>query len=216
MEPDKPTQPASPILNRPISRHPSEDKLELYALGRLAEPEVEEIEIHLLVCETCQDALTATDQYVAAMRGALSENPIVRAAPAQSKSWMSWRPMPAFSMALAALSVAVVVSYQFYPSHQPEPAGVILRSVRGGQETAEGPANMPLNLTIESEQLKVDSSYRAEIVDAGGAGVWKGTPDGGPHGGMIKTDKALKPGSYWVRLRDANGNLLQEYGLHLK
>lgn len=211
MAPDKPNPPISPILNRPISRHPSEDQLELYALGRLAEPEIEEIEIHLLICETCQDALTGTDHYVAAMRGALSENPIERAAPAHTKAWwMSWRPVPAVSMAFAALAVVGVLSYQFYPSRQSE-AAVILRSIRGAQETAEGPANSPLNLTIQSDQLKLDGSYRAEIVSADGTSVWQGSPSGN----TLKVSSKLEPGTYWVRLRDSSGNLLQEYGLHL-
>ncbi len=201
------------LLTAPeIRQHPSEDKLEKYALGRLSEPEVEKIEIHLLICATCQDELTAIDQYVAAMKGALVERDVVKAAPARPRFWMSWRPMPAFSFALAALSVALVVTYNFYPTGGTERAGVVLRSVRGAQEIAEGPANAPLNLTIQSDQFKIDSSYGAEIVDGGGASIWKGTPEGG----IIKTDKALKPGSYWVRLRDANGNLLQEYGLRLK
>ena len=121
--------------------------------------------------------------------------------------------MPAFSLALAALSVAVVVTYNINPPKQVDPAVVVLRSVRGADEVAEGPANHPLNLTIQSEQLKVDSAYRAEVVDAQGAPIWNGSPE---NSGVLKIQKSLKAGSYWVRLKDATAILLQEYGLRLK
>jgi hypothetical protein len=211
MAPDKPTNPISTLTNRPLTPHPSVDKLELYALGRLSEPDVEEIEIHLLMCEACQKELDTADQYVAAMKGALAEAPLQKVDAAQPKSWMSWRPMPAFSLAFVMLAV-IIVGYNVNSLRPTAPASLILRSVRGANEIANGPGNTPLNLTILSEQLKVDFSYRVEIVNADGASVWKGTPEGG----MIKTDKALGAGSYWVRLRDANGNLVQEYGLSLK
>jgi hypothetical protein len=49
-------------------QHAAEDDLELYAMRSLPAPESERLEEHLLVCVGCQDRLTATDQYVAAMR----------------------------------------------------------------------------------------------------------------------------------------------------
>ena len=39
-----------------LKNHPSEETIELYALGRLAEKLVPPLEEHLLVCERCQDA----------------------------------------------------------------------------------------------------------------------------------------------------------------
>lgn len=199
-------------LTHPIAlqTHPDQDQLENYALGRLSgEEEIERIETHLLICHACQDELAATDDYVAAMKGALAEREAILAEPKPAK-WWNWRPVPAFSLALAALSVAVVVSYQLTPSR--EIAGVTLRSVRGAREAADAPANTPLNLTVQSDQLKVDSTYRVEVVDAAGNPVWSGSPEGT----AVKIEKGFSAGAYWVRLKDASGTLVQEYGLNLK
>lgn len=197
-----------PILS--TTSHPHEDQIENYALGRLSsEEEIEKIETHLLVCHSCQDQLAAADDYVGAMKGALEEMS-VRAEAKPVKWWANWRPVPAFSLAVAALSVVMIVSYQRTP--QGEPAEVVLQSLRGAPETAEGPAKSPLRLAIQSAQLKIDGSHRGEVVDASGKQVWSGSPDGG----VLRIEKGLDAGLYWVRLSDAEGNLLQEYGLNLK
>ena len=53
--------------------HISEDVLELYAMGRLSESELEPVEEHLLVCHHCQDALQEADEFVRAIRVAARE-----------------------------------------------------------------------------------------------------------------------------------------------
>lgn len=50
-----------------LQEHPDSESLEQYALGRYAHPD-EDIEIHLLMCEFCQGQVTATRQFVAALR----------------------------------------------------------------------------------------------------------------------------------------------------
>jgi anti-sigma factor RsiW len=51
--------------------HISDDSLELYALGRLQEPELASTEEHLLLCQECRARLEETDAYVTAIREAL-------------------------------------------------------------------------------------------------------------------------------------------------
>lgn len=46
-----------------IDNHPSDDIIELYALGRLSEELVPPFEEHLLVCARCQDALQSEDMF---------------------------------------------------------------------------------------------------------------------------------------------------------
>jgi anti-sigma factor RsiW len=53
-----------------IVQHVSEDDLERYAMRFLPAPESEQLEEHLLVCQSCRDRLEATDRYVAAMKAA--------------------------------------------------------------------------------------------------------------------------------------------------
>ena len=53
-----------------IVEHVPEDDLELYAMRSLPAPESERLEDHLLICQSCQDRLQSTDEFVAAMRAA--------------------------------------------------------------------------------------------------------------------------------------------------
>jgi hypothetical protein len=48
--------------------HSSAEDLEAYAIGRSSEVDTERIEIHLLICEPCQDELAQTDRYLRAMQ----------------------------------------------------------------------------------------------------------------------------------------------------
>jgi hypothetical protein len=54
-----------------FEQHPSDDAIELYALGRLPAESVIPLEGHLLVCEQCQDALQKEDAFAQALLGAL-------------------------------------------------------------------------------------------------------------------------------------------------
>ena len=57
-------------LRRP---HPRIDTLELYSLARLLEPELGEVEEHLLVCQDCRDHVTSLDYYHSALKEALRQ-----------------------------------------------------------------------------------------------------------------------------------------------
>ena len=48
--------------------HISDAALENYSLDHLAEPELEVVEEHILICPTCQDRLTEIDDFVRAFR----------------------------------------------------------------------------------------------------------------------------------------------------
>jgi len=62
-----------------LTEHPEEERLEQYALGKLAGDQLGQVEEHLLVCETCRDRLAELDADIRAIRevtGYLSEVPI--------------------------------------------------------------------------------------------------------------------------------------------
>jgi predicted anti-sigma-YlaC factor YlaD len=61
-------------LPQAARQHPSEDDLELYALKRLAEPDLGRVEEHLLVCEECRTRLTETGAVVSIIRDACRES----------------------------------------------------------------------------------------------------------------------------------------------
>lgn len=52
--------------------HIPDDLLEEYAIGRLPDIDCAPVEEHLLICPTCQNNLTETDEYIRVMRAVLA------------------------------------------------------------------------------------------------------------------------------------------------
>ena len=182
--------------------HQPEDRLELYALGRLSGSEVEQIEEHLLMCQACVGKLEEIGVFALNVREDLkahAEPPV--------RSWAVWRQprfaLPAiFAMALLALGVYFAGS-----GRRVEPfASLQLTAMRGEMQTVEAARETDLTLT---DPPSTGAPFRVEVVDAGGAGVWSGT---GLH---AKIRKRLAPGDYFVRLFSSKGQLLHEYGFHV-
>lgn len=189
--------------------HPAEDTLELYALGRLDAPTLEQVEEHLFVCDLCQVTVAEADEFGSAMRGALVE---ARSVPQAAPWWRThWRAVvPVASMAAAAM---LVVSVSLQPRADLVPAPITLRAQRGGpaEITVHGPAGAPLDLRIQSSYLTPGPGYRLSVVDDAGHRSWSGEFDGD----VAHVRSGLSQGTYWVRLYDDRDQLLQEYGLKL-
>ena len=113
--------------------HGTDEKLELYALGRLPESDLPLLEEHLIVCTTCQEKLDGIGDFALGMREA--------AVAAPQTDWFGRRfasglrsliRRPAFSMALAFAALVVVIGIfssgrtQFAPS-----ASLQLTATRG-------------------------------------------------------------------------------------
>lgn len=182
------------------SPHVSEDTLEKYFLRQLTEPEYDQVETHLMICRACQDQADRVDAYVKAMKSALAEP--AAPLPVPPRNWL-----PLFASGLAVLALAAGVAYYRGPAS--EPVAVTLRAERGG--AAQGPANAPLILNLQSESFTPSASQAVRIVDARGNAVWNGT--GAP---SIQVDKPLGAGLFWVRVYGADEQLLREYGLRLE
>ena len=84
--------------------HPNEEILEEYILHRLPEPLVAQVEEHLLICPLCQDAITETDQFVAAFKAA----PVQPAPPTVRPGWLDARTNLVPVLALVILALVVV------------------------------------------------------------------------------------------------------------
>ncbi len=54
-------------------RHLDKEAIEKYSLGALSARRRAEIEKHLLLCDPCRKAVSASDAYVAAMRAAAAK-----------------------------------------------------------------------------------------------------------------------------------------------
>ena len=194
-----------------FAAHPSEEVLEAYALKRLAEDHIPEVERHLLVCEACQHSLADLDTFIAAMKTVSPE--AVPAPVMRPRVWPRWQ---------TALAAAAVLAGAFFvwesSGTRPVPATIILSSMRGSQVASPtGPANTPLELEIASTQLDDRDGFRIDLVTAEGAPVWSGAVTHSAAGKpVVRIDKRLSAGSYWVRLYSPENQLLQEYGLQLK
>ena len=197
--------------------HPTEEILEEYALNRLPAALVAQVEEHLLLCHGCQDAVAATDEFVAAIKIAANQPALQPAS--RLAQWMSARPRVASRMGLVpiiALFILALVMVWKPPQETSAPVAVSLSSLRGPSPLAPAPAGKPLRLSIDLPDLVSAGGYRIEVVDAAGSPVWSG-PASEIDGRLTATmSKPLRNGVYWVRLYGADSELLREFGLSAK
>lgn len=196
-------------------KHIEEDVLELYAMGKLAEPEVEPVEEHLLICHHCQDQLAEADNYIQTFRAAakqLEAKPVRE--PILARFGRLFK-MPRFAMvpALAAVA-AIVVMVRTYDTNQSLQT-VELRALRNAESAGTAAAGKPIQLKLGAEGLSPENRYQAEIVDERGGRVFSGETAWAAGWLSLKVDKKLEKGLYWVRLSNPaeTGKLIREYQL---
>ena len=208
----------------PINDHLSDDILEMYSMGRLAEDQAAPIEDHLLVCPACQAKLTETDEFVQLIKKGAANPP----APRRSMfSWsgfsLSWLfpglrlvPLQVLGVTCAVAAGLLVLSWQTVGRIGGNQAqNVFLDSSRGRPSVASAATGRPINLKVDLTQLPSAAHYRMEIVDALGALVWRhaAAPTGPTL--TVAVGRDLRRGNYWVRLYKPDGELLREYGLRI-
>ncbi len=186
--------------------HPSEEVLELYALGRLEEDRLGPVEEHLLVCEDCRQAVEQADEYARVMRAALEAERREEGVRTGAGFW-SRKPLWAGSLALAAGLAVVALA----PRVARPPVDVTLDAIRSSVSAA-APANRPLTLHPDRRSLP-PPPYRVEIVDAEGRPVFQGTSEGDGERVTVRTNRKFPAGQYWVRVYSPGGELLREFGL---
>jgi len=195
--------------------HPSEDALERFLLHRSNEEELETVETHILACNSCVSRLEAMEIQIAATKIALSElhqeKTAEEYAKAQNprKSWFSFQKL-SWAGAAAALALGMVVTPAF------KPADVNLSAYRGS-ETTVVPEWRPLHLHLNATDLAAND-VSAEVVDADGNQVWKGSTSIKGNQADLTLPRLTKSGSYLLRLYAANGsgNPLREYSFRTK
>jgi hypothetical protein len=196
--------------SRHFPAHPSDEILEEYGFRRLPEALTSQVEEHLLICPICQDAVTETDQFVAALRGSRS----------QPAPW--WSVLPSLARRTSPLPVvalvllALVVIWQRPHQKTSAPVAVRLSSMRGSDALSPAPAEKPLDLNIEAPDLAPGKEYSVEVVDAAGRPVWRGAASEVDGKLTARMSKPLRKSVYWVRLYGADSVLLREFGLSAK
>lgn len=192
--------------------HASDDALERYAMGRSPEPELAELEEHLLVCESCRKRLAFEDSIRQRVRdgGAILQQP----------RDIIWWPFPklawAWAAGLVAVGLAVLAGFgwQSIRRAQGTPAVILLQTTRGTEDpTPAAPAGRPLTVVLDLTGLQQFAGYKLEIVRAAGRPVFEANP--APQGNKLQAtlSRGLPAGAYFVRVYSPTRELLREYTL---
>ena len=188
--------------------HLTGEQIECYSRDECAASELDSVEEHLLLCETCRGRVAESDRFERSMRSASAEFRKPR-----RKSWLT-RPFPVMvpAFALAAVLFAVVM---IAPRFRPAPAAfaVQLTATRGPVAGSRAPAGAPLVLTPDLTGLPSSPAFSLEVVDSSGRSIWRGQLAAAARGVTIPQ---LRSGAYFVRVYSPQNALLREYGLKVE
>ena len=197
-----------------VTFHESEESLELYALRRLSDSEVEHVENHLLICDACRERLEEVSAFAFSMRETLKEKTVVES-DARSFGrwfgrWFEWIPRPQLAMA-GAFAVVLMAALGFYrisggDARVVPVASLQLTALRGSQIKSVVPAR-ELDLAFTD----APAASRLDIVDVNNKTVWTGTLAPGAERAEAKINQVLSPGDYFARVYTGAGQPLHEY-----
>ncbi len=206
--------------------HATDDALELYSLGMLAEAETGVLEEHLLICAECQHRLSETDSYVRHMRAAAAK---LRSRESTRRTWgAGWLSihsmLPRLGWVAVALLGLLALAWAFVGRMRSlgddlPPVAVTLRTSRGQPEplAAVAPRGRALILEADVAGLIPHGPCELEIVDANGRPVRR-RPVRTEGDQLTATMTGVGAGAYWVRLYACGSppELLREYALHVE
>ena len=197
------------------SSHLTEERIESYSMGKLAEPEFALVEDHLLLCGICQEQVEKMDEFLHAVRGAAKlakDNP--------PTAWDRYRAFftfhPGSSWAGVSAVAAAVVIFSFLPFSSSTPQRLALSTIRGSESSVpHAKANTPIDLQLDVTELPASPLYTIELVDSGGGIIRNYTNEPKSSKLNVAIGEKLPSGQYWIRLygNSLKTDLLREYGL---
>jgi hypothetical protein len=195
--------------------HLSDESIERYTMGRMAEPEVESLEEHLLVCAHCRDQLQKTEAFVQTFRSAAPQMELIpSSAWERIRALVAIHPGPVWTGASAL--AAILVMFILIPAGSRSVQHVDLSTVRGTEAIApHAKAGSPIELQIDVSELPAASLYTIELVDANGTVIGNYTNEAKSSKLTIPVTERLAAGQYWVRIygNSLKTELLREYGM---
>jgi len=209
-----------------LCSHVCDDRLELYALGRLPDAETAEIEEHLLVCESCRLNLAEADRFIAALRyaaAAFDADAPARPKPAggSTRARGRWRHFPVL---VPLVAVAAFILLAFVPTLRPSlrlrpSSEAVLSATRADWRVLPSLAAARVTtLDLDATELSGSGSWSIRIVDDRGSVVWTAT--GRESSGLVavRIGRRLGRGQYWARLYDASAPslLAREFGFSVR
>ena len=197
------------------SSHLTDEKIESYAMGKLAESELALVEEHLLICGGCQEQVEKTDEFVRAVRKAAKLEYEAPATPwSRFRSFITFHPGSAWA-ALSTVAAAVII-FTFLPLASSVPQHLALSTVRGSESSVpHAKANTPIELQLDVTEVAASPLYTIELVDSGGGIVRNYTNEPRSYKLNVAIAEKLPAGQYWIRLygNSLKTDVLREYGL---
>lgn len=201
--------------------HLTEEQIEQYAMGKLSPNCCEDLEEHLLICESCQLSLEETDTYLTHMKVASARVLVAQEQPSiwdKIRGGLSQRmakPLPVFAGLACAAAIAVVLIVP-RPA-PPSPQQVTLESLRGGK--AEAPyveAKRAIQFSLDATGLPEAPSYVANIVDESGKLVQEAPANRSADTVAVRSESGLPAGKFMIRILNPKRDLLREYAISVK
>ena len=196
--------------------HASDEALEQYAMHSLVEPQLGEIEEHLLVCSQCQRQLEEIDAYVSAMRSAAQQ--LHQEDESRKTYWTHVSRVLTFrgfgwGMAVAAL-VLGAVALRVSSKRPVQPFSLVLETSRGSR-MQHAPAGRRLELSLDTQGLTSFSGYTLEVVDESARLQYQAQVTAEQSLVRVSLPAGLRRGTYFIRLYSPVRELLREYGLQI-
>ena len=198
-----------------LKLHSTDEQLELYALGRISDPDRVVLEEHLMVCESCRGRLDGIGSFAFGMQAAGIES-MAKKEKAIPSLMETVRPLlrrPAVSMSLAFLLLLVVLGiFSIGKNEVPAVATLQLTATRGAMPVTVPARSYDLRLT---DAPRDGAPYRIEVLNPAGGTMWANLAESGPSGIDVTVTQRLPPGDYFVRVNSADGKLVREYGFRV-
>jgi hypothetical protein len=202
--------------------HLSPDQIESYALNRCTPEELDLAEDHLLLCESCRQAVEQEDMTIAYLKLELAEMAEKAAAEKTWKNllhrkWTSFLGAVQWQQTLvpaAGLAAAAILYFNSPPSADYQHLQLVAQ--RGVEQQQRNVPEKPLRLELDLSLLPSQSNLWVEIVADGSNAVlfrrvlqWSKP--------VVQIPQGLPPGDYWVRAypTSATDTPLREYALHI-
>jgi hypothetical protein len=208
--------------------HISDAALENYSLDHLAEPELEVVEEHILICPTCQDRLTEIDDFVRTFRMAHAhlEEVGTGGQPTIGDGWLAepanavyappqaWFQRPAIWAGLA-FAVGLLAMIPVLSRTGPQSTTVTTIALVA-QRGATGPAAVPAGRVALQLDLRGvnEDPLRIEVATWDGRKLWSRSVGLAEAIQSVSPDMRFTEGQYWIRVRaEREPALLREFSL---
>ncbi len=188
--------------------HPSDDSLELFALGHYRSEDLAFLEEHLLLCVDCQRRLRDIDAYVALMAKGTKE--------IQQNPPRHQRALVVCSGVLAA-SILVFCLMSYFRSEHDQDAEIRLAAVHGKADPPlAAPVGKSLTLKVDLTEVAPSPTYRLDVVSSSGNVIWTTIAKSDTRQLVLHVEKRLDRGTHWIRLCSDTGQVLREYALRVQ